>query len=43
MSEEFKLYRLQLIADAVEKVAAERELERQMNDEFKLDEVDCDN
>ena len=43
MNEDFKLYRLQLIADAVEKVNAERELERQMNDEFMLDEVEYDN
>ena len=40
MSEDFKLYRLQLIADAVEKVNAEREFEQHVNEEFKLDEVD---
>ena len=40
MSEEFKAYRLQLIAAAVEKVNAERELAQSLSDDFRLDEVD---
>lgn len=40
MTEEFKVYRLQLIAEAAENVRRERELTRQLSDEFNLDEVD---
>ena len=39
MTEEFKAYRLQLIAEAAENVRRERELTRQLSDEFNLDEV----
>ena len=39
MTEEFKAYRLQLIAEAAENVRSERELTRQLSDEFNLDEV----
>lgn len=42
MTEEFKAYRLQLIAEAAEKVRAEREFQQQLSDEFNLDEVDCE-
>lgn len=40
MTEELKAYRLQLIAEAAENVRRERELARQLSDEFNLDEVD---
>lgn len=40
MTDKLKAYRLQLIADAVEKVNAERELAQQLSDEFTLEEVD---
>ena len=42
MTEEFKAYRLQLIAEAAENVRRERELARQMSEDFSLDEVDCE-
>ena len=42
MTEEFKAYRLQLIAEAVENVRRERELNQQMSEDFLLDEVDCE-
>jgi non-canonical (house-cleaning) NTP pyrophosphatase len=38
--EELKAYRLQLIAEAAEKVRRERELAQVMSEEFNLDEVD---
>ncbi|MDP5205483.1 hypothetical protein ORI99_00260 [Alishewanella sp. SMS9] len=40
MTEEFKAYLLQLIAEAVENVRRERELAQQFSEEFNLDEVD---
>ena len=42
MTEEFKAYRLQLIAEAAENVRRERELNQQMSEDFSLDEVDCE-
>lgn len=42
MDDDFKAYRLQLIAEAAEKVRAERELAQQLSDDFNLDEVDCE-
>ena len=42
MTEEFKAYRLQLIAEAAEKVRREREIAQQFSEEFNLDEVDCE-
>lgn len=40
MSEDLKAYRLQLIADAVEKVNEERALAERIGEEFSLDEVE---
>lgn len=42
MTEEFKAWRLPIIAEAAEKVRAERELSQQLSDDFNLDEVDCE-
>lgn len=42
MTEEFKAYRLQLIAEAVENVRRERELNQQMSEDFSLDEASYD-
>lgn len=43
MKEEFKAYRLRLIADAVEKVNAERELQEKLSDDFSLEELTDEN
>jgi hypothetical protein len=40
MTEEFKAWRLPIIAEAAEKVRRERELAQVMSEEFNLDEVD---
>lgn len=40
MTEEFKAYRLQLVAEAAENVRRERELAQEMSEEFNLEEVD---
>lgn len=40
MTEDFKSWRLPIIAEAAEKVRAEREVVQQNSDEFNLDEVD---
>jgi hypothetical protein len=40
MTEEFKSYRLRLIAEAAENVRRERELAQEMSEEFNLEEVD---
>lgn len=40
MDDAFKEYRLRIIADAAEKVRAERESLQKTSDEFSLDEVD---
>lgn len=42
MTEEFKAYRLQLIAEAVENVRRERELNQQMSEDFSLEEASYD-
>ena len=40
MTEEFKAWRLRIIAEAAENVRRERELAQAMSDEFNLEEVD---
>ena len=40
--DDLKAYRLRIISEAAENVRRERELERELSEEFNLEDVDCE-